>query len=136
MATIYFLLFIAASVVVLVWATRRSKEKTELAARRRHKYRKAASEKLVTPADTILSHSDEIWQKRRKHASHAPVSAPKFVPKSMAEQVPVYDGYSRRDRHHITPEVQVKEEAHAEDLQMSSIEYKPDKSKAPSQRIH
>jgi len=136
MATIYFLLFIAVCVLGVLWATHSSKPKTDLAANRKKKYTKAASEKLVTPADSILSHKEEIWQKRRKHATKGASPTPSFIPKSVAAKKPEYDGYSRRDRHHVTPEEQVKKEAHVEDLQMTSIEFDEDKLAPPSQRTH
>jgi hypothetical protein len=128
METIYFLMFIGVCAFAIVWATRRSKANTDLGRGRTPTRNNLVSDKLHTPAENRLSHKKELWEARRKQATKGFSSHKQFVPKFEAAEEAQYDGYSRRDRHHVTASEQVKEEAHIEghgDLSMSSIDFDP-----------
>jgi len=112
METIYFLIFIGVCAFAVVWATRRSKSGTSLASRRHSKKARLVNESLVTPASNRLSHKEEIWDRRKKQATKGVSAPPRFVPKFEAAKAAEYDGYSRRDRHHVTSSEHVKKEAH------------------------
>jgi len=126
METIYFLISIGVCAFVVVWVARRSKTETNFAGKRTPTETDPAHKLLKTPADNRLSHKEEIWERRRKHATKG-FSAPKpFVPKSEAAKAAQYDGYSRRHRHHLTASEHVKEEAHLDERdgpKMTSIEF-------------
>jgi hypothetical protein len=91
----------------------RSKKQTDLAPRSR---RQAKSDLLTTPADHLLTHKEDLWEKRRKQAARGPKPQRKFVPKFEQRAEPEYDGYSRRDRHHVTPRASVRSEKHVENI--------------------
>jgi hypothetical protein len=105
MGTIIFLTFIGVCAFVVVWVTR-SKE------RRQDLYR-PPSEKLTPTSPDKLSRKEEIWEARRKFAEKELADVQRFVPRSEADKQPIYDGYSRRDRHHLTPQAKAKENLHA-----------------------
>ena len=128
METIYFLMFIGACAFAVVWATRRSKTDTDLGSRRTPTRNIVSSEKLVTPTDNRLAHKNQLWEARRKQATKGRNSRKKFIPKFEAAKEAQYDGYSRRDRHHVTATEHVKEEAHIEghgDFSMTSLDSDP-----------
>lgn len=114
MEIVYFLSFIGICIVVVLIAARSSRRRKELAVKQRNS-RSLGSGKLETPADTVLSHRDELWQKRTNDTTMGVVRTNRFAPKSDASFEPEYDGYSRRDRHHLTPKpTHVKEEDHVD----------------------
>jgi hypothetical protein len=115
METIYFLIFVGVCAFAVVWATRSSKSKTNLAAKSSANRDRKSSEKLMAPSDSRLAHRELIWEERRKRAARGYTPKQTFVPKSVAGTSPEYDGYSRRDRHHVAPTGAVKEEAHIDD---------------------
>ena len=125
MEIVIFFVFVAVCAFALVWASRKTKAETELAHKRRSLRNKSQSEKLVAPRDALLSHNDEVWATRRQHANLGVQKTNKFVPKSESDGSPEYDGYSRRDRHHVRQRTaQIKKESHAEDeLTMTAIEF-------------
>ena len=109
MEAIYFLIFIGVCAFLVVWATRNSNNKADLA--KKHKVAKketSRSDKLAHPLDNRLAHKEEIWERRRKHAQKDLSATQSFIPKSVSDE-PSYDGYSRRDRHHLTNTGHVKE---------------------------
>jgi hypothetical protein len=119
MGIIYFLLFIAACFGILMWVSHKSARERDLA-RRMPSARKPKASKLHTPADNVLSHREEIWHTRRHNAAASVAKTNRYVPRSVSSQEPEYDGYSRRDRHHLTPEsAHVKDESQADDLSIS-----------------
>ena len=125
METIYFLVFIGVCAFAVVWATRRSKTGTDLGSRRAPTHNNLHSDKLQVPANNRLAHKKELWEARCKHATKGIGSGERFIPKFEAAKEAQYDGYSRRDRHHVSPTEAVKEEAHIEglgDFSMSSID--------------
>ena len=126
METIYFLIFIGVCAIAVVWATRGSKRHTDLGSRRKPTRNKLSSDKLLTPADNRLAHKNELWEARRNQATKGLRSRQQFIPRFEAAKEAQYDGYSRRDRHHVTPSEAVKEEAHIEghgDFSMSSNDF-------------
>ena len=125
MEIVIFFVFVAVCAFALVWASRKTKAETELAHKRRVRRNKSRSENLVAPRDALLSHKEEVWATRRQHANSGVESTNKFVPKSVSDGNPEYDGYSRRDRHHVRQRTaRVKAESHAEDeLTMTAIEF-------------
>jgi hypothetical protein len=126
--TIYFLIFIGVCAFVVVWKTRRPKSQTDLSGKNKTKYG-TSTEKLARPIDNRLSHREQIWQARQKRTTKTFVEKPTFVPKSLSGSDPEYDGYSRRDRHHLTPSGHVKEDAHVEGeagLAMTAVKLESD----------
>ena len=128
METIYFLVFIGVCAFAVVWATRRSKTDTDLGSRRAPTRNNLHSDKLHTPTDNRLAHKKELWEARREHATKGIGSRKQFIPKFEAAREAEYDGYSRRDRHHLTASEHVKEDDHIEgleDFSMSSTDLDP-----------
>lgn len=132
MEIIIFLGFVGICAVALVWATRKPGRQTDLQQRTQLRKKNLRSEKLETPRDSLLSHRDEVWQKRRNKAEHGVAKTNAFVPKSVSFGTPEYDGYSRRDRHHVRDRTaEIKDEEHAAgDVSMTAVELKFDKDNA------
>ena len=127
METIYFLIFIGVCVVLAIWAMHKPGKKTNLASRGPIPRTGLKSDKLAPPLDSRLSNKNEIWALRRKQASEGYAAKQSFIPKSAGKE-PEYDGYSRRDRHHVTSKEHIKEEAHVEDAKkpaVTSATFKP-----------
>jgi hypothetical protein len=101
METIYFLLLIGVCIVIFAIVARRSKSKTHLERRRSH---------------SGLINKEEIWKARQQHASEGFAAPKQFIPKSELKAEDEYDGYSRRDRHHLTKVANIKEEAHVKSI--------------------
>jgi hypothetical protein len=118
--------FIAVCAFALVWASRKTRSETELASNTRRKRNEARSEKLKTPRDSLLAHNDQVWQSRRQNHTTGVEAVNRFVPKSLSDGSPEYDGFSRRDRHHVYDRrAQVKEE-HEEEFTMTAVEFRSD----------
>jgi hypothetical protein len=112
MEIIYFLIIIGICAFAVVWAMRKSKTETDLSGRSVPTKAETSNELLTTPADTLFSHKKKLWETRRKHATKGFSNSKRFVPRFEAAQESKYDGYSRRDRHHVATTREVKEEAH------------------------
>lgn len=131
MEIIIFFTFIAVCAFALVWASRKTRDETKLARRNRVSGNKSRAEKLLAPRDTTLAHKDQIWQSRRQHATSGVTHTNLFVPKSEDSGTPEYDGFSRRDRHHVRERTaQVKEE-HGEEFTMTALKYDSDETAKP-----
>lgn len=100
MEIIYFLVFIAVCFGVFIWVFRKSGGGKDLA-RPASDMHKEAFEKLHTPADNALAHREQIWRNRCHSSATKVVKTNKYIPKSETLKEPEYDGYSRRDRHHV-----------------------------------
>lgn len=100
MATFYFILFVATCIAVVFWAVRQSRAKADLT-RRRTAARMAQTGKLSTPAVNVFSDREEVWRTRQQAAVAGIERTNRFVPRSDGGAEPLYDGYSRRDRHHV-----------------------------------
>ena len=123
MEIVYFIAFIAACAFLVIWGTGKSKKETELAQKRRAKVKKSRAELLETPADYTLSRPDQLWFTRKSTAALGVTPTNLFAPKSEAPE-PEYDGYSRRDRHHLTdPNATIKPEAHVDEPRIGSGDY-------------
>ena len=126
MEIVVFFGFIAVCAFALVWASRKTRSEKELAGAARRKRNESRSEKLKTPRDSLLAHNDQVWQSRRQHHTTGVEDTNRFVPKSAAADTPEYDGFSRRDRHHVYDRsAQVKEDPE-EEFTMTAVEFKSD----------
>jgi len=124
MEIVYFIAFIVVCAFVVMWATGKSKKATELAQQRKAKVKKSRAELLETPADYTLSRPDQLWFTRKTASALGVTRTNAFALRSQASE-PEYDGYSRRDRHHLLdPNAAIKKETHVEEPRMSSVEYK------------
>ena len=133
MEIVIFFVFIAVCAFALVWASRKTKSETDLARKQRVRRNKERSDKLAAPSDNLLSHNDQVWQTRRHHATTGVERTDKFVPKSKSSGTPEYDGYSRRDRHHVHDRsAHIKEEQEQKELTMTAIKFDSDEEAAPS----
>lgn len=123
---VVFFVFIAVCGFALVWASRKTKSEDDLA----HKQRVARRNKLLAPRDTVMAHKEEVWTSRRQHATVGVTATNRFVPKSETSDVPEYDGFSRRDRHHVRERTAQVKEDHPEELLMTAIQIHSDEERA------
>ena len=127
MEIVIFFAFIAICAFALVWASRKTRSETDLAARKRAERNASRAEKLAAPGDALLSHGDQVWQSRRQHASTGIEPTNRFQPKSESHGEPMYDGYSRRDRHHVREnKAKIHESIDDDNLTMTAIQVEPD----------
>ncbi len=132
MEIVIFFAFIAVCAFALVWASRKTKSEAELARQKRMERNAARSDKLTSPRDNLLSHGDQVWQSRRQHANTGVEKVNPFVPKSEAGDGPEYDGYSRRNRHHVRDRTaHIKEDTKSDDFTMTAVEFNQEKKKGP-----
>jgi hypothetical protein len=125
MQIFYFLMFIAACAVVLIWAMGRSRKETDLAGHKTTVKKKQHTDRLSTPSDHLLSHRNQVWHNRRHKVAEDVSMTNRYAPRSLSAGEAEYDGYSRRDRHHVAAQkVHVKKEGHAEELSMTSMRFK------------
>jgi hypothetical protein len=123
MEIIYFIAFIAVCAFLVMWATSKSKKETDLALQRQTKAKKARAELLETPAQYTLSRPDQLWFTRKSKADLGVTPTNLFVPKSQAPE-PEYDGYSRRDRHHVTDNnAHIKKDPRVDEPRVSDVRY-------------
>ena len=127
MEIVIFFAFIAVCAFALVWASNKSKAEADAAQAQRSQRNKSFAEKLEAPRDSLLAHNDQVWQSRRQHATTGVVATNKFIPRSDDSGSPEYDGYSRRDRHHVKDRnAMVKDDQHDEEFTMTAIEFTAD----------
>ncbi|MGK2926131.1 MAG: hypothetical protein ACSLE2_10965 [Lysobacterales bacterium] len=123
MEIIYFIAFVVVCACLVMWATSKSKKDTDLALQRQARAKKARAELLETPAEYTLAQPDQLWFTRKSKADLGVMPTNLFAPKSLAPE-PEYDGYSRRDRHHVQDSnVHIKKDARAEEPRMASVHY-------------
>lgn len=123
MEIIYFIVFVVVCACLVMWATSKSKKETELALQRQARAKKVRAELLETPAEYTLARPDQLWFTRKSKAELGVTPTNLFAPRSVASD-PEYDGYSRRDRHHVKDSnAQVKKDTAVEEPRMSSIHY-------------
>ena len=131
MEVLYFIAFVSLCAVIVIAATSSSKKKQKDQVRQQQKVkaRKAQTELLSTPANYLLSRPEDVWRSKRiKHVEDVSVTN-RFVPRSKSAGEPEYDGYSRRDRHHvIVGTAHIKEADKVAEPSMSEVEYKQGKS--------
>lgn len=116
MEMVIFLVLVGIFGTVILVVARKSKSRTALARRHSRKGFNAPDEKLLVRSDTVLGNKNEMWKARKEHATESFSTKPSFIPKSEAEKQPVYDGYSRRDRHHLATHARAKEGKHSDGL--------------------
>ena len=127
--TIFFI-FIAVCAVALFAASRKTRTETDRAAREKALRKAALAEKLATPRDNVLAHGDQVWQSRRQHATTDVTPTNRFAPESKSHGEPEYDGYSRRDRHHVhDSKAKIHESIDDDELTMTAIHVEPDQVK-------
>lgn len=115
-----FIVFVAVCALLLFRATSRPKNKISAKQERKLKERKDRAQLLETPAVYTLSRPGQPGHTRHGPATLGVSRTNRFSPKSRSTD-PEYDGYSRRDRHHVTDlNAQVKDEAHIEDSTASA----------------
>lgn len=132
MEIVIFFAFIGVCAFALVWASRKTKSEAELAREKRLARNEERSEKLVSPRDSLLAHGDQVWQNRRQHANSGVEDINPFVPKSEAKDGPEYDGYSRRNRHHVRERTaQIKEDVSSDEFTMTAVEFDQEAKKGP-----
>jgi hypothetical protein len=131
MEIVYFIIFIAACVGLVMWATGKSgsKKKADKALKSKAKVTQNQSELLTTPANYLLANRGQLWENKRKHAAEDVIVTNRFVPKSVSAGEPEYDGFSRRDRHHVVVgTAHIKKEDHIDQPTMTSIPHKKDRA--------
>jgi hypothetical protein len=116
MEMVYFLVFIAVSLGLVMWLSRKSRD-THSLERRKERGNLSRARRLRQPVDSRLAHRDELWNAHRQEAQRDVSRTDRYIPRSEKSDAPEYDGYSRRDRHHVTSKaVHVKDEGHAEEV--------------------
>lgn len=123
MEALLFLMLIVVGISTIVYFMRKTSSVTKARLARKEKQieklRWDRAEKLATAGSARLSDKDEIWRARRNRVSLAADSANKTVGaryfKYAHDGEPTYDGYSRSDRHHITP-ARISPERHLDDI--------------------
>jgi hypothetical protein len=121
MEIIYFIMFVAACALLLVWATgksgRKRKQQAKTAAlREQSRLKQQKADLLTTPSNYLLANRGEVWAKKRQKGADDVIVTNRFVPKSVSAGEPEYDGFSRRDRHHVVVgTAHIKKEDHVEE---------------------
>ena len=132
MEIVFFIVFVLVCALGLMWAAGRSKkEDPNVALKRKAKAKENRADLLTTPSNYLLSNRGDVWQKKRQNAAEDVIVTNRFVPKSVSAGEPEYDGFSRRDRHHVVVgTAHIKKEDHVDEPAMTSIDY--DKGQAAS----
>jgi len=138
MDALLFMLFVVVGISLLAYFMKKSSSAAKTRLHRKEKQIQKAglprADVLATPGITRLSDKDEIWRTRRNHLSRASKSADHTLGtryfKYQADEEPSYDGYSRSERHHITP-ARIRRERHLDDIVLPGHELK--KQQKPSQ---
>jgi hypothetical protein len=112
----------------LVCASRKTRAESELERRKRAYRNRARAGKLTAKSEALMSSQDEVWNTRRHHATTGVQRVNPYTPKSASGDIPEYDGYSRRDRHHVRDRnARVREDANTEkQFTMTAIHYRAD----------
>jgi len=106
---------------VLVWAAgksgrKRREQANTQALRAKARGKNQQADLLSTPSSYLLSNSGEVWRQKRQKAAEDVIVTNRFVPKSVSAGEPEYDGFSRRDRHHVVVgTAHIKKEDHIEE---------------------
>lgn len=136
MEIVIFFAFIGVCAFALVWASRKTRSEAELARQKRAERNTSRSDKLTSPRDNLLAHGDQVWQSRRQHANSGVEKVNQFVPKSESKDEPEYDGYSRRNRHHVRERTaKIRESSEDESFTMTAVEFKQEKKKGPGKAV-
>jgi hypothetical protein len=85
----------------------------------------------ATPGNNLLADRQKIWKTRCQHMAHPGGTMTGSNDPQSFEEEPAYDGYSRSDRHHLSP-AHIQDEKHIEGLDgltMPRVKFKPSKSR-------
>jgi hypothetical protein len=118
MEIVYFIMFVAACAMLLLWATRKSgrRRKDHALLREQARLKKQQADLLSTPSSYLLANRSEVWAKKRQNGAEDVIVTNRFVPKSVSAGEPEYDGFSRRDRHHVVVgTAYIKKEDHVDE---------------------
>jgi hypothetical protein len=115
MEVFLFIVFVAICALLLYRATNNPKKDVDPGHQREQREGKAGRRRAKTPAAGTTARPGQPWHSRRHPASKG---ASRYVPPAptpwSAEME--YDGYSRRDRHHVIKnKAHIKDEGHLED---------------------
>lgn len=134
METLLFVAFVAVFGLIVFLPVHKSRQQTELRRRQRaQKKETAISNRLSTPADNLMSHKREVWQKRQQKVRRDAAERPDFIPRFEKAKDGEYDGYSRRDRHHLTPTGSAKkQQSKEEEFTMTAVKFEPDADLKPA----
>ena len=126
METLLFLGFVAIFGLIILWPMQKAKKRATLARRPKGPSMPTPSQMLSQPGDALMSNRHQVWAKRQKKAGNAGIEQPDFVPRFEKADVPEYDGYSRRGRHHITPTANVKKAGEEQQITMTAMKFEQD----------
>jgi hypothetical protein len=85
----------------------------------------------ATPGNNLLADRQKIWKARCQHVAHPGSTKTGSNDPQSFEEEQAYDGYSRSDRHHLSP-AHIQEEKHIDGLDgltMPRVKFKPSKSR-------
>jgi len=118
MEIIYFIMFVAACAILLMWAAGKSGSKRKQQAKNRAiRGKQKQADLLSTPSTYLLANRGEVWRQKRQKAAEDVIVTNRFVPKSVSAGEPEYDGFSRRDRHHVVVgTAHIKKEDHIDEV--------------------
>jgi len=122
MEIIYFIIFVVACAILLMWAAGKSGSKRKQQAKNRAirdtaRGKQKQADLLSTPSSYLLANRDEVWRQKRQKAAEDVIVTNRFVPKSVSAGEPEYDGFSRRDRHHVVVgTAHIKKEDHVDEV--------------------
>ena len=115
MEVFLFIVFVAACALVLYRAVNKSKKGVEQAHKRKLPENRARAQRLETPAVHTPAAPNQPWHPRRHQTTMGSSQSYRRAPGSQSEWLE-YDGYSRRDRHHLADtKAHIKDEGHLED---------------------
>lgn len=115
MEVFLFIVFVAACALFLYRATNNTKKDIDRVHERKLREPKTSSGRLKTPAVCTLGRPNQPWHTRRNPPTMGRPK-PDPLPARPKSAELEYDGYSRRDRHHvIESKAHIKDEGHLED---------------------
>ena len=128
METLLFVASVAVFGLIIFLPVHKSKTRQSLQRKQRaQKPVSMRSELLKPPADNLMAHRREVWQKRQQKVKRDGAKAPDFIPRFEKEKEGHYDGYSRRDRHHLTPTGEAQHSSkHKGEFTMTAVKFEPD----------
>lgn len=123
MEIFYFIAFVVAGVLVVAWMADKSKKRNaKVAAKKNARVPTQRAERLTTPSDYLLANRDNVWQKKRHSAAEDVIVTNRFVPRSKSRGEAEYDGFSRRDRHHVVVgTAYIKKEDHIDERSKTEV---------------
>ena len=127
MEIVLFVSFVVVCAFLVMWAAGRSRNRRKPARKAKYQASQSQEQLLQTPSNYTLSRPEQVWQTRRQSATSGVTRTNSFVARSLGQD-PEYDGYSRRDRHHVRDRNakirEIREQREAREARLSSGEYK------------